>query len=82
MTVGEASVLEAEEMEHRGVEVAHVDRVLDDVVAEVIPVDDAVIVNVPLDKILKLEKVIIPLVVGPDVVPEKTPELLRVNEIV
>ena len=53
-----------------------------DVVAEVMPVEDAVIVYVPLDIILKPLKVICPFVVTPETVPENMPEELKVNDIV
>ena len=44
-----------------------------DDVADVIPVELAIIVKVPADKILRLDKVITPEEVVPDIVPENEP---------
>ena len=43
--------------------------------------DEAVMVNVPCDKILRLENVTSPFVVNCELVPDKTPDEERVNKI-
>ena len=50
-------------------------------VSEIKSLEEAAIVNVPRDKILRFENVTSPFVVDNELIPDKTPEEERVNKI-